>query len=254
MNANIDAESEILVILPGLLCDGHMFAGQLAEFAGSRSIDGFYGGADRIAAMADYALERMPSRCAVLGHSMGARVALEIVRKAPDRVTRLALADTGIHLPRPGEREKRYALRDIGREQGFAALVDAWLPPMIGPAMRDDADLVGQLRAMCLDAGQTVFEAQIEALLNRPDVSGVLSELTCPVSLIVGADDAWSPVEQHREIAAAIGGCPLSIVPDAGHMAPSERPVAFNAAIREWLASNESQPEKNLTKVLKGRI
>lgn len=253
-NSNIESEAETLVILPGLLCDGRMFAGQLAEFAGSKSIDGFYGGADRIGAMADYALERMPSRCAVLGHSMGARIALEIVRKAPERVTRLVLADTGIHPPRPGEREKRYALRDLGREQGFAALVDDWLPPMVGPAMRSDKVLLGELRAMCLDAGQDVFEAQIEALLNRPDVTDVLTEIACPVSLIVGSDDAWSPVEQHREIAAAIGDCPLSIVPKAGHMAPAERPAAFNAAIREWLASKDLQPEKNLTKVLKGRI
>jgi len=235
MKSRIGATPETLVILPGLLCDGRMFAAQLAAFPGSVSVDGFYGGADRLEAMADYALAHMPDRYALLGHSMGARVAFEICRKAPERITRLALADTGMHPVRPGEREKRHALRDLGRTQGFAALVDTWLPPMIGPSRRADGAFVAELRAMCLAAGQPVFEAQIEALLHRPDVAGLLAAIDCPVSLVVGERDEWSPVEQHREIAGALGGAPVSIVADAGHMAPAERPDAFNEAIRTWL-------------------
>ncbi|MPS69676.1 MAG: alpha/beta hydrolase [Novosphingobium sp.] len=238
MDANSFSESEMtpLVILPGLLCDGRMFGGQLSAFPASMTVNGFYGGADSIEAMADYALARMPGRCALLGHSMGARVALEVSRKAPERVTRLALADTGIHPVRPGEKEKRYALRDLGRREGFGALVDAWLPPMIGPSRRGDIGFYASLRAMCMGSGQVVFEAQIEALLHRPEVGAVLAALECPVSLMVGDSDAWSPVDQHREIAEALGGAPLTIVADAGHMAPAERPDAFNAALRGWLA------------------
>jgi len=229
-------EADAPVILPGLLCDGRMFAGQLSAFPGSAVIGGFYGGADSIEAMADYALLRMPTRCALLGHSMGARVAIEVCRKAPERVTRLALADTGIHPVRPGEREKRHALRDLGREQGFGALVDAWLPPMIGPSRREDPALYAALREMCMAAGQAVFEAQVEALLNRPDAAEVLAKLACPVSLIVGERDEWSTPEQHRAIAEMLGGAPLTVVADAGHMAPAERSGPFNQAIRDWLA------------------
>lgn len=232
MNANLSCDSGLpLAILPGLLCDGRMFGGQLSAFAGSICIDGFYGGADRIEAMADYALARLPDRCVLLGHSMGARVALEVYRKAPQRVARLVLADTGIHTVRPGEREKRHALRDLGREQGFAALVDAWLPPMIGPVMRGEPAFYADLRAMCMAAGQGVFEAQVEALLHRPAVTDLLARIACPVALIVGADDTWSPVEQHREIAARVRGATLSIIPEAGHMAPAERPDAVNHAL-----------------------
>ena len=104
-----------LVILPGLICDSRMFGETLAAFPESRVMGGFYGGADRIEAMADHVLARMPARAALLGHSMGARVALEIIRKTPDRVERLALVDTGVHPVKPGEREGRYRLRDLGR-------------------------------------------------------------------------------------------------------------------------------------------
>ncbi|MBT0670851.1 alpha/beta hydrolase [Novosphingobium profundi] len=234
---------EALVILPGLLCDSGMFGAQLDAFPHAIVIDGFYGGADRLEAMADYVLDRMPPRVSLLGHSMGARVALEVCRMAPRRVARLALADTGIHPVREGEAAKRHALRDIGRTHGFETLVDAWLPPMIGPARRDDKDLYAALRAMCLRAGQSVFEAQIEALLHRPGVEDVLAALSCPVALVVGEDDAWSPPSQHQEIAETIAPhwadpCPLSVIPRAGHMAPAEAPDAFNEAVRRWLTTS----------------
>lgn len=238
---NRDEEgAEALVILPGLLCDSAMFGAQLDAFPDAMVLEGFYGGADSLEAMADYALERMPQRVSLMGHSMGARVALEVCRKAPQRVARLALVDTGTHPVRDGEADKRYALRDLGRAQGFVALVDAWLPPMLGPARREDHDLYHALRQMCLRAGQGIYEAQTEALLNRPALDDVLANLTCPVALMVGEDDSWSPPEQHREIAEAIAphwadSCPVTVIPRAGHMAPAEAPDAFNAALRQWL-------------------
>ena len=226
--------SEPLVILPGLMCDGRMFGAQIEALA-AQVIDGFYGGADSIGAMADYALARAPGRFALMGHSMGARVALEVWRRAPARVARLALADTGVHGVKPGEADKRYGLRDLGRAEGFDALVDAWLPPMIGPVHRENPRLYGDLRAMVLDAGQAVYEAQIAALLGRPDAEAVVATVRCPLFAIVGADDAWSPVAQHEAIVAAVPGAELRVIAGAGHMAPAEAPEAFNAALAAWL-------------------
>ena len=226
--------TEPLVILPGLLCDSRMFRSQLAAFSGF-AVDGFYGGADRISGMVDYALARLPERCALFGHSMGARVAIELYRRAPERVARLALADTGVHPVRPGEADKRYALRNLGREKGAEALVAAWLPNMIGPSRQDDPSLVDMLRTMAQDAGVRTYERQIEALLGRPDAAAVLPHIDCPTFIIVGRDDNWSPVGQHEELARAIPVAQLRIVENAGHMAPAEAPDAFNEVLWEWL-------------------
>lgn len=223
-----------LVMLPGLMCDSRMFFAQVRAFD-ARVVDGFYGGADRIEAMAAYALEQIPGRCALLGHSMGARVALEIWRMAPDKVTRLALADTGVHPVRPEEAQKRYALRDLGRKMGARSLVDSWLPPMIGKAHRQDAELYAVLASMATDAGTATFEAQIDALLNRPAVDDLLPTINCPTFAIVGRDDEWSPVAQHEAIAARIPGAQVRIVDHAGHMSPAEEPDRFNDFVREWL-------------------
>lgn len=226
---------EDLLILPGLMCDAGMFAATLAAFPQARAIDDHYGGADTIGAMAEHVLAAAPTRFALIGHSMGARVALEVVARAPDRVTRLMIADTGVHGVREGEAASRHALRDLGRREGFDRIVDTWLPPMVAEAARADAALMASLRAMCLRAGQAVFEAQTEALLNRPDTDAALAALACPAAVVVGAEDQWSSVAQHEAITARIAGAQLHVIPGAGHMAPAEKPEDFNTLIREWL-------------------
>lgn len=223
-----------LVCLPGLLCDARVFVGQRARFPDMLAIDGF-GARRSLVEMAAYALSLAPLRMSLLGHSMGARVALEMIRQAPDRIERLALVSTGTHLPQPGEADKRHDLLDLGRRDGAGALVDAWLPPMIAPANRTAA-LVDPLRMMCLDAGVDVFEAQIAALLDRPSVDTLLPTIACPTLVAVGSDDVWSPPAQHRAIVAAVPHADLVIVEGAGHMLPVEATDAFNDAIAAWLA------------------
>jgi pimeloyl-ACP methyl ester carboxylesterase len=173
---------------------------------------------------------------------MGARVALEIWRRSPGRISRLALVDTGTHEVRIGEREARYALRDAGRAFGIEKLIDSWLPPMVAPQKRGDKALMHQLSAMVREAGQATFERQIGALLSRPPVSGVLQTITCPTFVVVGECDEWSPVAQHVAIAAEIQNAELRIIPSAGHMAPAECPEGFVKIVHEWLAWEPPSP------------
>lgn len=223
-----------LLMLPGLMCDSRMFAPQLAAFAGALAVDG-YGDADSLDAMAQVALTNAPARFSLLGHSMGGRVALEVWRLAPERVERLALLDTGTHPVRAGEAKGRYALRDLGRADGIAALVDAWLPPMVHPDRRDDHALLQPMRDMVMAGGVDRYERQISALLNRPDPTPDLRLIACPTLVATGAQDNWSTPAQHQEIAAAIPGSILRIFEHCGHMAPLEAPDHVNAAIAEWL-------------------
>jgi len=225
---------EPLLLLPGLLCDQRVFAAQLDAFPDARSFAG-YGLAGSLPEMARLVLAQAPPRFALLGHSMGARVALEIMRVAPERVSRLALVSTGVHLQREGEAEKRFVLRDLGRREGMEALVGAWLPPMFAAAHVDDEALVSPLRLMCVEAGLAVYEAQIAALLGRPEVESLLPGIRCPTLVAVGREDRWSPPEQHAAIAARLPNARFVVIEGAGHMLPAEDPDALNAAIAEWL-------------------
>src|SRR5690606_30119179 len=108
------------------------------------------------------------------------RVALEVFRRAPERVRRLALVSTGVHPLQDGEPEKRRALQQVGWDRGFEALIDQWLPPMVAEGHRDDPAIYPPLRQMNLEAGQEVFDAQIHALVNRPEVESLLPRIACP--------------------------------------------------------------------------
>jgi pimeloyl-ACP methyl ester carboxylesterase len=225
-----------LLLLPGLMCDARIWGPQLRAFADQGATAADYGDANSLEEMARRAIAPAPGRVSLVGHSMGARVALEVYRRWPERVERLALLDTGIHLPGPGEAGKRHALLALGRAEGIGRLVDEWLPPMVHPARRSDAALMEPLRDMAMAGGADRYEAQITALLGRQDVSALLPTIRCPTLVGVGRQDEWSPVEQHREIAAAIPDSELVIFEDAGHMAPVEAPDQVNAALRRWLA------------------
>ncbi|RVU03754.1 alpha/beta hydrolase [Novosphingobium umbonatum] len=226
------SETLPLLLVPGLICDSRVFAAQAAAFPQAQCLGG-WGACDSLAAMAQRLLDKAPERFALLGHSMGARVALEAYRMAPERIDRLALVSTGTHPVAQGEAEKRYALRDLGREQGMAALVDQWLPPMIAPDNRPA--LYAPLHAMAAEQGLPAFEAQITALLSRPTLESLLPTITCPLLSCTGALDAWSPPAQAQAIADAAPRATLEIIPEAGHFLPIERAEAFNAAIARWL-------------------
>lgn len=221
-------------MLPGLICDASIYAPQTAAFADSRAVAG-YGLCDSLPGMAEIVLDQAPERFDLFGHSMGGRVALEVFRKAPERVRRLALVSTGVHPLREGEREAREALKAIGHEQGHEALVDTWLGPMIAEANREGPEIVAPLKQMCLAAGQETFDAQIDALLARPEQESLLRQIDCPVLVMTGSEDTWSGPAQHQAIAEAIADSELVIVEGAGHMIQLEAPEAVNQAIASWL-------------------
>lgn len=224
----------MLLFLPGLACDARIYEPQLAAFPDSRAIDG-YGLANTLPAMAEIALDQAPDVFDLFGHSMGGRVALEVYRLAPERVRRLALVSTGVHSLRDGEADKRAVLQAIGWNHGYEKLIDEWLPPMVAEGNRGDPKIYPPLRQMNVEAGQAVFDAQIHALVNRPEVETLLPEIACPTLLMTGELDAWAPPAQHEAIAAAIPNSELVIVPGAGHMIQLEAPDAVNSAIARWL-------------------
>jgi pimeloyl-ACP methyl ester carboxylesterase len=173
---------------------------------------------------------------------MGGRVALEVMARAPERVSRLALLDTGYEALAPGEageREKagRYRLLEIARRDGMLVMAKDWARGMVHPSRLDDPVLMDAIHSMIARAGVVKFEAQIRALLARPDRTALLRSLRVPTLVLCGNEDGWSPLARHQEMARLIPGSRLVGVPDSGHMSTMERPEAVTAAMRAWLES-----------------
>ena len=182
---------------------------------------------------------RRPARVVLVGHSMGGRVALEIQRRAPQRLAGLALLDTGFRGRAAGEagqreRENRHALLAKARQDGMRAMGGTWLQGMVHPERLDDETLVEAILAMIERKDPDTFAAQIDALLARPDATEQLAGIACPTLLLCGRQDAWSPLERHEEMAGLIPGSRLEVIEEAGHMSPMERPAAVARALDHW--------------------
>lgn len=193
--------------------------------------------------MAQAALAAAPQRFALAGHSMGGRVAFEVYRLAPERVTHIAVMNTGV-IPRAegeaGEEEARGRrhLLDIAFQQGIRAMAMEWMKGMVPEHRRGDAVLVDAIVGMFERKTPELFLVQQQALLARRDARPVLETIQCPALVLTGGDDAWSPPAAHEKIAAGIAGSQLVIVPRSGHMSTMEQPTAVSAAMRSWLSGS----------------
>jgi pimeloyl-ACP methyl ester carboxylesterase len=227
-----------IYLLCGLLCDEVVWQAQAAALGPDYDVRvRSFLAQDSLAAMAEHVLADAPETFALAGHSMGGRVALEVYRRAPGRVERLALLDTGYEAAVPGEAAKRAVLVDQARAEGIGAIAAPWGLPMLAPDRRSDSQLVKQVFDMVGRMSPDIYAAQTRALLTRPDATDVLASVACPTLVLCGMQDGWSPPERHERMAALLPRPPLlRLIDDCGHMAMMEQPDLVLAAMREWLA------------------
>jgi pimeloyl-ACP methyl ester carboxylesterase len=233
-----------LLLLPGLLCDEAVWHGQVAALSDRYACHvADYRALDSLPAMAEQALAGMAEagdRFALAGHSMGGRVAFEILRRAPQRVSQLILMDTG-YLPRglgehgAREAEQRQRLVALAYSHGMRSMGREWLRGMVPERRWQDAELIEAILAMVERKTPEIHEAQVRALLTRPDASDVLPRIACPTLLLCGREDLWSPLARHEEMARLIPGARLGVIEQSGHMSTMECPDQVNATLRTFL-------------------
>lgn len=178
---------------------------------------------------------------------MGGRVALEVVRQAPERVERLALLDTGFQSLAEGEagekeRAGRYQLLELARTEGMRAMGQQWARGMVHPKHLDTPVFEAILQMITRNTPD-MFESQIQALLTRPDAASLLPQIRCPTLLLCGRDDQWSPLARHEVMQRAIADSCLKVIEMSGHMTTMEQPQAVSRALATWLRGSDEQAE-----------
>jgi pimeloyl-ACP methyl ester carboxylesterase len=229
-------EKPHLVLLPGLLCDAALWAPQLdalAPLAAMTVAD--LAQDDTIAGMAERALAAAPARFALAGLSMGGYVAQEIMRRAPGRVTRLALLDTSSRPDTEEQHRRRLGLIELAGKGKFKGVTPRLLPSLVHPSRLVDEALTGEVIAMAERIGPEGFLRQQRAIMGRPDSRPDLPRIACPTLVLCGREDALTPLELHEEMAATIPDAELVVVEDCGHLSTMERPAETGSALRLWL-------------------
>jgi pimeloyl-ACP methyl ester carboxylesterase len=226
---------QTLLLLPGLLCDTRLWRDQVASLSPlAQAVVADLTLDERVEAMAARAIAAIEGPFALAGLSMGGYVALEVMRQAPQRVTRLALLDTSARPDTPEQTRRRRGLISLSRSGRFRGVTPRLLPQLIHPA-RLDGPLAAEVMAMAERVGQDAFLRQQAAIMHRPDSRPGLGRITVPTLVGVGAEDALTPPALAAELAAMIPGARLRHFADAGHLPTMETPEAVNAALAGWL-------------------
>jgi pimeloyl-ACP methyl ester carboxylesterase len=226
-----------LLLVPGLLCTPALFAAQLAALSDRARITiADTTRAEGLPAIAAGILAAAPPRFALAGLSLGGYVAFEILRQAPERVTRLALIASNARADRPEQIKLRHLLIGMGRAMGLRAVQAALMGHLVHADRLADRALVDAVIAMADAFSQPMFERQQRAIMARPDNRPFLAEIRSPTLVVVGDGDRLTPPKVAEEMAAGIAGSRLVVIPSCGHLATMERPAAVNAALAEWLA------------------
>jgi pimeloyl-ACP methyl ester carboxylesterase len=227
---------EPLVLLPGMMCDARLFGPQIAELSADLAVMAApVTQGERIEEIASNLLDLLPKRFALAGLSMGGIVAMEILRRAPDRITRLALMDTNPLAETPvvaANREPQIVRVRSGRlmEVMRDEMKPNYLAP--GPQRTDVLDLVMD---MAETLGPEVFIRQSRALQRRRDQQAVLRKCKVPTLVLCGAHDQLCPIKRHSFMAELIPYARLVVLDDAGHLPTLEQPAQTTAALREWM-------------------
>lgn len=227
-----------LVLLPGLLCDARLWAHQSESLAGlAAPTVAELTGHDTVTDLARHVLATAPERFALAGLSMGGYVAQEIMRQAPERVTRLALLDTSARADSAEQTERRRDLIRLAEMGKFKGVTPRLLPLLIHRDRLRDYDLTTEVMAMAEAVGQAAFLRQQRAIMGRPDGRADLAAIRVPTLVLCGRQDALTPVELHMEMAASIANSRLVVVDQCGHLASMERPAEVTVAMHRWLTA-----------------
>ena len=227
---------EPLVLIPGLMADARLFLPQLVQLGMGRAMQvALPTTGDTVEQMSEAILPGLPANFALLGHGLGGDVALDIIRRIPDRVSRVVLMATDPLAEAPqaaAARESRIVASRSGR------LAEAMAEEIPASALADTEwrpEILALIRDMALTLGEGVFLRQSRALQRRPDQQKTMRRVKLPALVIAGAVDTLVPMRRQEFTANLMPFGKLHVVADAGHLTPLEQPEAVSAALEAFL-------------------
>jgi pimeloyl-ACP methyl ester carboxylesterase len=230
------AADQSLVLLPGMGCTAALWS--RLRLPTDVEVSSPVLTEDALDAQVDRLLDELPRRFALAGLSLGGIVAMALVRRAPERVTRLALLSTNPRAPTPAQCAGWRRLRGVLESTSARDVQTSLLPSLLSPAViARRPDLVALTLAMADEVGESGFDRQLRLQSTRVDERPGLRHVRCPTLVLAAMGDRLSGVAKHQEIAERVRGSRLATIPDCGHLSTLEQPVAVSDELSSWLAA-----------------
>ncbi len=229
--------NEPVVFLPGMMADARLFGPQLADLSRDRAVmSAPLTGGERVEEIASSLLDILPKRSAIVGSGLGGMVAMEIFRRAPDRVSRIALMDTTPLPPTPqqaAERDPQIIRVRTGKL--IEVIREEFSTSDLAPGPHR-AEVQALVEGMAVGLGSDTYVRQVRALQRRRDQQGTLRRITVPALVMCGEGNRRYEVKRHVFMAELIRGATLHVVEGAGMLPSLEQPGVVAQALRDWLA------------------
>lgn len=178
------------------------------------------------------------TRVVLVGCSMGGYVSFEFWRRHRDRVRAMVLVDTRATADTGEAMQRRRQQIELVRNEGSTAIANAQIASMVGKTTREkQPDTYDAVHRMIAQAPVDGIAGALEAMMQRPDSTPDLATIDVPTLVVVGEEDAITPVKEARAIQEKIPGSVLQVVSQAGHLSCLERPAAFNHVLMEFVST-----------------
>lgn len=229
--------SEPVVLIPGFMADARSFMPQIARLGADRPVVLLGPGlGDTVEKIAADVVPKLPPRFALVGHGLGGNLAIEILRKRPEAVSRVALIATDPLPETPQLAAEQEALLVAAKTGNLAACMAQMLPL----SALHDAPWRDEVVALVMDMAETLgpdqFQRHLRVLQRRPDQQKTLRKVHVPTMIIAGESDTLVPRRRAEFLAAMMPqGC-LEVIAEAGHLPQLEQPEAVTKVLDTFLS------------------
>jgi pimeloyl-ACP methyl ester carboxylesterase len=229
--------TEPLVLIPGFMADARVFMPQIAQLGATRQMILLAPGmADTVEKVATDAAPNLPGRFAVIGHGLGGNIAIELLRRRPEAISRIALIATD-PLPEPPQLAAAQEALIVAAKTGHMAdCIAQMLPETALHAAPWRDEVMALVQDMAAMLGPDQFTRQLRAMQRRPDQQKTLRKANVPTLILAGEADTIVPRRRTEFLAGMMPqGC-LEIIAGAGHLPQLEQPEAVTKALETFLS------------------
>lgn len=219
-----------------MMCDSRLFQPQIIEFSKEYTVCVTPAICfDSIEKMSAEILKSLPSKFNLIGLSMGGILAMEIIKKASERVMKIVLMDTNYKSETSEIKSKRLPQINLVNEGRLEDVMKKQIEHNYLRKGIENKKIKDLCLSMANDLGGDIFINQSKALISRNNYKKTLMNIKVPSLIICGKYDRLCPIEVHEDMKNLIDNSTFEIIANSGHLPTLEQPLSTNKILKKWL-------------------